>query len=135
MNIFPCPGKPKSSILWFPNSFFYSRLSGILRLVNFTITVLLFLLTRWHASIRSVSMLQPSLSNMPSILSSKVSSFTSLEIPTISRHSVLEYRAFAQHWRSMSTSLLKSRSLTFFDQIGVYQIYHLTYESHPVIQS
>ena len=86
-----------------------------LHLVNLTITVILFLLTWCHVTIWSVSMLQPSLSNIPTTLSSSVSPFTSLVIPTISRHSLLEYWAFVQHWQSMSTSLLQSRLLTFFE--------------------
>ena len=86
-----------------------------LHLVNLTITVILFWLTWCHVSIWSVSMLQPSLSNIPTTLCSSVSSFTSLVIPTISRHSLLQYWTFVQHWQSMSTSLLQSRLLTFLE--------------------
>ena len=42
------------------------------------------------------------------------SSFTSLGIPIMSSHCLLEYCSFAQHWRSMSTILLESKLLTFF---------------------
>ena len=134
MNVFPCLGKPKSSILWFFNSFFlFQTFCQSLRLVNLTITVLPFLLTWWHAWIRSESILQHSLSKIPTTVSSSVLSFTSLGISTISRHFLLEYWAFAQHWRSLSTSY-KHFSL-HTHRIEVYQIYHLTYESHPVIQS
>ena len=115
MNIFPCPGKRKFSILQFFNFFFlFQTFWRSLRLTNLTITMLLFPLTRWHASIESTSILQPTLSNIPTTLSSNDSSFTSLGIPTMSNHFLLEYWAFAQHWSSISTSLLEGRSLTSF---------------------
>ena len=77
-------------------------------------TVGLFLLILWQASMRSVGILHPSFSKMATTFPSKASAFTSLAMPTMSRHSHLEYCAFNQHWRSILTKLLDRRVLTCF---------------------
>ena len=73
-----------------------------------------FLLILWQTSMRSVGILHPSFSKMASTFSSKASASASLGMPTISRHSRLEYCVFNQHWRSMLTGLFDRRVFTCF---------------------
>ena len=77
-------------------------------------TVGFFLLILWQASMLSVRILHPSFSKMATTFSSKASASTSLAMPTMSRHSHLEYCAFNQHCRSILTKLLDRRVLTCF---------------------
>ena len=63
---------------------------------------------------RPVRILHPSFSKMVITFYFKASASTSLGMPTISRHSRLEYCAFNQHWRFILTSLLDRRVLTCF---------------------
>ena len=93
--------------------FFISDFLAVFQSCEFDNYCFVFLLTQWHAPIRSASMLKPSFSKIATTLSYSVTSFASLGIPTISRHSLLEYWAFAQHWHSVSTSLPESRLLAF----------------------
>ena len=58
--------------------------------------------------------LHPSFSKMVTTFSYKASACTSLGIPTVSRHSSLEYCAFNQHWRSILRNLLARRVWTCF---------------------
>ena len=59
-------------------------------------------------------LLQLDLSKIFNTISSSTSPLTSHGIPTMSRHSRLEYCAFAQHCHSKVTNLLDNRVLTFF---------------------
>ena len=72
------------------------------------------LLMQWHDSIWSGEILQPILSKISNTISSSTSPLTSQGMPTMSRHSCLEYCAFAQHCRSKVTNLLDNRVLAFF---------------------
>ena len=67
------------------------------RLEIFTITVSFVLPTQWHASIPSGEISQPSFTNIFKTFFFRTSPDTSGGMPTISRHSRLEYWAFAKH--------------------------------------
>ena len=67
--------------------------------VNLTITFELFLLILLQGLIRSGGTWQSSLPKMLRTFSSKTSAPTSLGMPITSKHSLLEYWAFSQHWR------------------------------------
>ena len=84
------------------------------RLDNLTSTVSVVLPTRWQASIRSGEMSQPSFPKIFKTFSSRTSPETSSGTPTISRHSRLEYWAFAQHNLSKVVNLVNNKLLTFF---------------------
>ena len=58
--------------------------------------------------------MQPVLSKIFNTFSSSTSPLTSRGMPTMSRHTRLEYSAFAQHLFSKVTNLLDNRVLTFF---------------------
>ena len=109
------PGNSRSSIV----SFFRSLLMlqtcwQSFRLENLTITLSFVLPTRWHASIRSGEISQPSLPKIFKTFSSRRSPDTWRGIPAISRHSLLEYWAFAQHCLSKLVNLVNNKLLTFF---------------------
>ena len=84
------------------------------RLENLTITVSVVLPTWWHASVRSREISQPSFPNIFKTFSSRASQDTSRGMPTISRHSRLEYWAFSQHCLSKVVHLVKNKLLAFF---------------------
>ena len=84
------------------------------RLENLTITVSVVLPTWWHASVRSREISQPRFPNIFKTFSSRTSPDTSRGMPTISRHSRLEYWAFAQHCLSKVVHLVKNKLLAFF---------------------
>ena len=97
----------------FFNSFFaLSTFWQSFRRENFTIILSLFLLLRWQALILFPSIRQPTLSNIFKTFSSTSPSLTLWGEPTSSKHSHLQYCAFAQHWRSMEKSLLDSTEFT-----------------------
>ena len=75
-------------------------------------TLSLFLPSRWQSSIKVGLMVQPILWKISSTFVSKFLSSTCRGIPAISKHSLLEYWAFAQHWRSIVTILLQSSLFT-----------------------
>ena len=83
-------------------------------LSSMIITVPLFLLIRWQDSMCSGEILQPILSKIFSTFSSSISPLTLREMPKMSRHSRIEYYAFAQYCRSKETKLLDKRVLTCF---------------------
>ena len=70
-------------------------------------TVSLFLPSRWQSSIKVGSMVQPIFWKIDSTFVSKFLSSTCWGIPAPSKHSLLEYWAFAQHWRATVTILLQ----------------------------
>ena len=92
INILFWPGKSISSTFIFRKSLLTSQIcwQHFLR-ENLTMTVEFFLLILWQASICSVGILYPSFSKMAANFSSKASAPTSLGMPTMSRHSHLEY--------------------------------------------
>ena len=109
------PGKSIPSTSIFIKSFLTSKTCWQSFLCeNLTMTVVFFLLILWQASMCSVKILHPSFSKMFTTFSSKASASTSLGMPTMSRHSHLEYCAFNQQWRSILTSLLDRKILTCF---------------------
>ena len=95
------PGNSRSSRISFFRSFLTLQTCWqSFRLENVTITVSFVLPTRWHASIRSGEISQPSFPKIFKTFSSRTSPDTSQRMPTISRHSHVEYWAFAQHYLS-----------------------------------
>ena len=58
--------------------------------------------------------IEPSFPNIFKTLSSRASQDTSRGMPTISRHSRLEYWAFSQHCLSKVVHLVKNKLLAFF---------------------
>ena len=84
------------------------------RLENITVTVSVNLPTQWHVSIRSGKISQPSLPKIFKTFSSRASPDTSQGMPTISRHSCLEYWVFAQHRVSKLVHLVDNKLLAFF---------------------
>ena len=84
------------------------------RLENLKITVSVVLLTRWQASIRSGEISQPSFANIFKTFSFRTSPETSWGMPTISRHSRLEYWAFNQRCLSKVVNLVNNKLLTVF---------------------
>ena len=115
MNNLFWPDKSISSVFIFLKSLLTSQIcwQSFLR-ENLMMTVGFFLLILWHASMRSVGMLRPSFWKMATTFSSKGSASTSLEMPTVCRHSRLECCAFNQHWHPILTSWLDRRVLTYF---------------------
>ena len=83
-------------------------------LENFTVTLSFLLVIRWHDSMLLELMLQPTFSKTWITFSSKELSSTERGIPTICRHSLLEYCALAQHYLSKSTTRCDSKLFTFF---------------------
>ena len=77
-------------------------------------TVALFLIILWQASMRLTGILQPNFSNLFTNFSSRMSSSTSLERPIMSRHSCLEYYPLAQRGCSTFTSILDKKELACF---------------------
>ena len=109
------PGNSRSSRVSFFRSFLTLQTCWqSFRLENVTITVSFVLPTRWHASIRSGEISQPSFPKIFKTFSSRTSPDTSRGMPTISRHSRLEYWAFAQHCLSKVDNLVTNKLLTFF---------------------
>ena len=103
-NIGLSSGKPISFMSNFLNSFFVvSTFWQSFQRENFTIILPFFLLIRWQASILFPSIGQPTFSNIFKTFRSKSPSLTLQGTPTSSKHSRLEYWAFAQHWRSMES--------------------------------
>ena len=113
------PGNSRSSIVSFFRSFLMLQMCWqSFRLENLTITLSFVLPTRWHASIRSGEISQPSLPKIFKTFSSRTSPDTSRGMPTISRHSRLEYWAFAQRWHYfwlVSNLLAKSAAFVYTD--------------------
>ena len=107
------PLKPISSNLIFRRSLFTDKTwsQSFLR-KNLTLTLSLFV-RRWHASISRERILKPAFLKTPSTFDSKVSFETSRGMPATSKHSLLEYWAFAQHCLSISITLLLRSVLTF----------------------
>ena len=64
-----------------------------------------FLLILWQVSIRSEEISQPGLPKILRTFFSKTCASTSLRIPITSKHPLLEYWAFTQHWRSIFVHL------------------------------
>ena len=99
-------------------SFFHVKLSKLFLRVKcissrkFYYYPFMFLLMRWQASILFPSIGQPTFSDIFKTFSSKSPSLTLRGAPTNPKHSRLEYWAFAQHWRSMETSLSESIEFT-----------------------
>ena len=71
-----------------------------------------FLPSRWQASIKVGSIVQPTFWKIDNTFVSKFLSSTCRYIPTTFKHSLLDYWAFAQHWRSIVTTLLESSLFT-----------------------
>ena len=83
-------------------------------LENLTITVPVVLPTQWQASIRSGEISQQGFPKILKTFSSRTFTDTSRGMPTISRHSRLEYWAFAQHCFSKVVNLVNNILLAFF---------------------
>ena len=99
-----------SSIFNFWNFFFTdSTCWKSFLLENFTITLSFFLAIQWHAW-----MLQPTFLKTWITFSSKELSSAEQRMPAISRHSLLEYSALAQHCLSKSTTRCNSKLFIFF---------------------
>ena len=112
-NIGLSSGKPISFMSNFLNSFFVlSTFWQSFQRENFTIILPFFLLIRWQASILFPSIGQPTFSKIFKTFYFKSPPLTLRGRPTNSKHSCLEYWAFAQHWRSMETSLSESTEFT-----------------------
>ena len=75
---------------------------------------LLCLLTRWQALILSVGISQPTFLKILRTLSSSSFCLTDSGILATSKHSLLEYWAFAQHCLCKSMTLCWSKELTFY---------------------
>ena len=106
-------GISRSSIFKFLKSFLTLKIYlQSFRQVNFTMTLSLFFPSQWQLSIKLGSMMQPIFWKIDSTFVSKFLSSTCRGIPTTSKHSLLEYWAFAQHWRSIVTTLLQSSLVT-----------------------
>ena len=107
------PLKPISSNFIFCRSLLTDKtwLQSFLR-KNLTMTLSLFV-RRWHASISRERISQPTLLKTSSTFDSKFSFETSRGMPATSKHSLLEYWAFAQHCLSISITLLLRSVLTF----------------------
>ena len=110
-------------------NFFHVRLSQLFLLVTCILVVLsarkfhyyhfiFVLLIRWQVSILFPSTGQPTFSNIFKIFFSKCPSLTLRGTPTRSKHSRLEYWAFAQHWCSMETSLSGSTECTYLATVS-----------------
>ena len=109
------PFSSRSSIISFFRSFLTLQVCWqSFRLENLTITLLFVLPTRWHASIRSGEISQPSLPKIFKTFSSRTSPDTSRGMPTIWKHSRLEYWAFAQHYLSKVVNLVNNKLSAFF---------------------
>ena len=109
------PGNSRSSIVSFFISFLTLQLCWqSFPLENLTITLSFVLPTRWHVSIQSGEILQPSLPKIFKTFSFRTSPDISRGMPTISRHSHLEYWTFAQHRLSKVVNLVNNKLLTFF---------------------
>ena len=118
-NIGLSSGKPISFMSNFLNSFFVlSTFWQSFQRENFTIILPFFLLIRWQASILFPSIGQPTFSNIFKTFCSKSPSLTLQGTPTSSKHSRLEYWAFAQHWCSMETSLSGSTECTYLATVS-----------------
>ena len=108
------PLKPKSSSLTFWMSLFTDIIwSQSFLCENLTMILSLLFVRRWHDSILRDGISQPNLLNTSSTLDSRSSLETSRGMPTISKHSLLQYWAYPQHYLSISTTLLLKSALTF----------------------
>ena len=104
-----------SCIFNFFKSFFTDIIcSQTLRRENFTTTLLLFFLSRWHALKSRGESSHPTFWKTISTLCSNSLLLTLLGIPTISMHSLLEYWEFSQHCLSISTKRLDNKEFTCF---------------------
>ena len=109
------PGNSRSSRVSFFRSFLtFQTCWQSFRLENLTFTVSVVLPSRWHASIQSGEISQPSFPKIFKTFSSRLSPETSRGMPAISRHSRLGYWAFAQHCFSKVDNLVINKLLTFF---------------------
>ena len=109
------PGNPTSCIFRLFRSFFRghylftdiicSQSQFTVHCENFTITLLLFFLRRWHASMSRGDFSLSIVLKMVGTLSSNWLFWTLSGIPTTSRHSLLEYWAFVQHCLSISANI------------------------------
>ena len=109
------PGSSRSSIVSFCRSFLTLQTCWqSFCLENLTVTVSIVLPTRWQASILTGEILELSFPKIFKTFSSRTSPDTSPRMPTISRHSRLEYWAFAQHCLSRVTNLVNNKLLTFY---------------------
>ena len=103
-----CLGKLKSSIFFFLKFLLDApNLLTIFPLHRLTITVEFFLYSICFGRIS-----QPRLPKMLRTVSSKASASTSLGMSITSRHSLLEYWAFAQHWHSRLAKLFDKSEFT-----------------------
>ena len=108
------PSNSRSSIINFFRSFLTLHTCWkTFRLENLTITVSIVLPTRWHASIRTGEISQPNFPNILKNFSSRTSPGTSRGMPTISRHSRLEFGAFFRHCLSKAVNLVNNKLLLF----------------------
>ena len=106
------PGNPTSCIFRCFRSFFTDIIcSQSLRRENFTITLSLSFLRRWHASMSRGDTSLPIFLKMVSTLSSNMLFWTMSEIPTTSHHSLLEYWTFALYCLSISTNHFDNNEL------------------------
>ena len=109
------PGNSRSSIASFFRSFLTLQTCWYsFRLEHLTITVSFALPTRWHASIRSGEIAKPNFPKMFKNFSYRTSPDILRGMPTISRHSQLEYWVFSQHCLSKVDSLVNNKLINFF---------------------
>ena len=109
-------GNSRSSVVSFFRSF--SKLQACwqsFRLENLTITVSFVLPTWWHALIWSGEILQPSFLKIFKTFSSSTYPDTLQGVPTISRHSCLEYWTFAKRCLSKVVNLVNNKLLTLLN--------------------
>ena len=113
------PGNPTSCIFRCFRSFFTDIIcSQSLRRENFTITLSLSFLRRWHASMSRGDTSLPIFLKMVSTLSSNSLFCTLSGIPTTSRHSLQEYWAFSQHCLSIIVCIFFFLTHTFSNNGG-----------------
>ena len=117
ISVFPQEGLPSSYSVC--SGLFLSKISDGNPYV--LMMTLLYLPTRWQASILSLGKSQPTflkilrlLLKVLRLLFSSSFCLTDSGIPATSKHSLLEYWAFAQHCLSKSITLHWSKELTFY---------------------
>ena len=111
------PGNPTSYIFRCFRSFFTDiNCSQSLPRENFTITLSLSFLRRWHASMPCGDTSLPVFWKW-SALCLPIRYSEQSRISTTSRHSLLEYWAFAQHGLSISTNLFDNNQLARFTTV------------------
>ena len=128
------PGNPTSYIFYCFRSFFTDIIcSQFLRSEDFTITLSLSFLRRWHASMSLGDTSLPIFLKMISTLSSNSLFCTLSGIPTTSRHSLHKYWAFSQHCLSIIACIFFLFNSYIFQQRLVIVVGYQN--SDPILKS